>query len=159
MSFSWEGKECKCRKSRNTWSNRKNLPWNVEWNRAKTNRVLPRICTSHSKHPLPTTQENSLHMDITRWSTPKSDWLYFLQPQVEKLYTVNKNETRSWCGSDHELLIAKFRLKLKKVDKTTRPFRYDLNENEHRILIFCMHSIIFWHLKLLWGKLYGLEWY
>ena len=32
------------------------------------------------------------------------------------------------CGSDHELLIAKFRLKLKKVGKTTRPFRYDLNE-------------------------------
>ena len=33
------------------------------------------------------------------------------------------------CGSDHELLIAKFRLKLKKVEKTTRPFRYDLNQN------------------------------
>ena len=31
------------------------------------------------------------------------------------------------CGSDHELLIAKFRLKLKKVGKTTRPFKYDLN--------------------------------
>ena len=34
--------------------------------------VLPRECTSHSKHPLPTTQEKTLHMDITRWSTPKS---------------------------------------------------------------------------------------
>ena len=32
------------------------------------------------------------------------------------------------CGSDHELLIDKFRLKLKKVGKTTRPFRYDLNQ-------------------------------
>ena len=32
------------------------------------------------------------------------------------------------CGSDHELLIAKFRLKLKKVEKTTKPFRYDLNQ-------------------------------
>jgi len=32
------------------------------------------------------------------------------------------------CGSDHELLIAKFRFKLKKVEKTTRPFRYDLNQ-------------------------------
>ena len=32
------------------------------------------------------------------------------------------------CGSDHELLLAKFRLKLKKVGKTTRPFRYDLNQ-------------------------------
>ena len=35
--------------------------------------VLPRKCTGHNKHPLPTTQENTLYMDITRWSTPKSD--------------------------------------------------------------------------------------
>ena len=67
-------------------------------------------------------------MDITRWSTPKSDWLYSLQPKMEKLYTVNKNKTRSWLCSDHELLIAKFRLKLKTVGKTTRPFRYDPNQ-------------------------------
>ena len=46
---------------------------------------------------------------------------------MEKLYTVNKNKTRSF-GSDHEHLIAKFRLKLKKVGKTTRPYRYDLNQ-------------------------------
>ena len=36
-------------------------------------RVFPREHTGHSKHPLPTTQEKTLHMDITRWSTPKSD--------------------------------------------------------------------------------------
>ena len=46
---------------------------------------------------------------------------------MEKLYTVSKNKTGS-CGSDHELLIAKFRLKLKKVGKMNRPFRYDLNQ-------------------------------
>ena len=46
---------------------------------------------------------------------------------MEKLYTVSKNKLGPDCGSDHELLIAKFRLKLKKVGKTTRPFRYDLN--------------------------------
>ena len=46
---------------------------------------------------------------------------------MEKLYTVSKNKTGTDCGSDHEL-IAKFRLKLKKVGKTTRPFRYDLNQ-------------------------------
>ena len=39
-----------------------------------------------------------------------------------------KTGLRADCGSDHELLIAKFRLKLKKVEKTTRPFRYDLNQ-------------------------------
>ena len=44
---------------------------------------------------------------------------------MEKLYTACKNKTRS---SEHELLIATFRLKLKKVGKTTRPFRYDLNQ-------------------------------
>ena len=36
-------------------------------------RVLPREHTDHSKHPLPTTREKTLYMDITRWSTPKSD--------------------------------------------------------------------------------------
>ena len=36
-------------------------------------RVLPREYTGHNKHPPPTTQEKTLHMDITRWSTPKSD--------------------------------------------------------------------------------------
>ena len=35
--------------------------------------VLPRERTGHSKHPLPTTQENTLHVDITRWSTLKTD--------------------------------------------------------------------------------------
>ena len=41
--------------------------------RAKTNRVLSRKCTGHNKYPLLTTQEKTLHMNITRWSTPKSD--------------------------------------------------------------------------------------
>ena len=41
-------------------------------------------------------QHKTLYMDITRWPTPKSDWLYSLQPKMEKLYTVNKNKTRSW---------------------------------------------------------------
>ena len=57
--------------------------------------VLPRERTGHSKHPLPTTHEKTLHMDITRWSTPKPDWLYFLQPKMEKLYTVSRNKIES----------------------------------------------------------------
>ena len=72
--FHYRGLECKSRKSRNTWSNRQIWPWNTKWCRAKANRVLPRECTGHSKHPLPSTQEKTLHMDITRWSTLKSDW-------------------------------------------------------------------------------------
>ena len=47
---------------------------------------------------------------------------------MEKLYRVSKNRPGADCGSDHELLITKFRLKLKKVGKTARPFRYDLNQ-------------------------------
>ena len=94
--FHYRGLKCKNRKSRNTWSNRQIWPCNTEWSRAKTNRVLPRKCTGHNKHPLPTTQEKTLYMDITRWSTPKSDCLYSLQPKMEKLYTVSKNKTRIW---------------------------------------------------------------
>ena len=61
---------------------------------------LPREHTGHCKHSFPTTQEKTLHMDITRWSTPKSDWLYSLQPK-EKLYTVSKNkiQNRLWLRS------------------------------------------------------------
>ena len=66
-------------------------------------------------------------MDI-RWSILKSDWLYFLQPKVEKFYTVSKTRPGADYGSYHELIIAKFRLKLKKVGKATRPFKYDLNQ-------------------------------
>ena len=54
--------------------------------------------------------------------------MIFLQPKMEKLYTVSEKRPGADCGSDHELLVVKFRLKLKKVGKTTRPFRYDLNQ-------------------------------
>ena len=46
-------------------------------NRAKDNRVLPRECTGHSKHPLPTTQETTLHMDIIDMNLP---WVYMCSP-------------------------------------------------------------------------------
>ena len=47
---------------------------------------------------------------------------------MEKLYTVSKTRPGAECNSDHELLIAKFRPKLKKAGKATRPFMYDLNQ-------------------------------
>ena len=47
---------------------------------------------------------------------------------MEKLIQSTKPRPGADCGSDHELLITKFRLKLKKAGKTTRPFRYDLNQ-------------------------------
>ena len=66
------GLECKSKKSRDTWSNRQIWPWSTKRSDAKAKRVLPREHTGHSKHPIPTTQEKSLHMNITRLSIPKS---------------------------------------------------------------------------------------
>ena len=54
--------------------------------------------------------------------------IIFFAPKDGEAYTLSKTRQGSDCGSDHELLIVKFRLKLKKVGKTTRPFRYDLNQ-------------------------------
>ena len=54
--------------------------------------------------------------------------IIFYAAKDGKLYTVNKTRPGADCGSDHELLITKFRLKLKKIGKTARPFRYDLNQ-------------------------------
>ena len=72
-NFHYRGLECKSKKSRNTWSNRQIWPWSTKRSRSKAHRVLPREYTGQSKHPLPTTQENTLHMDITRCSILKSD--------------------------------------------------------------------------------------
>ena len=53
---------------------------------------LPRECTGHSKHPLPTTQERTLHMDITRWPTPKSVIIFFAAKDGEALYSQQKQD-------------------------------------------------------------------
>ena len=110
------------------WRDRQIWPWNTEWSRAKVNRVLPREHSGHSKHPLPTTQEKTLHMDITGWSTLTSDWLSSLQPKMEKLYTISKNKTECWLWVRTWTPYCQIRLDLKRVGKTTRPFRYDLNQ-------------------------------
>ena len=89
---------------------------------------MPRKCTGHSKHPLPTTQEKTLHRDITRWSIPKSDQLYLCNQRRRSSIQSAKIRPEADCGPDHELLIAKFRLKLKKAGKMTRPFRSDINQ-------------------------------
>ena len=128
MSFScpFHHLECQSRKSRDTWSNRLIWPWSTKWSRAKANRVLSRECTDHSKHPLPTTQEKTTHWHhISSVQFSHSVVSSSLQPKMEKLYTVSKNKTGSWLWLRSWTHIAKFRLKLKKVGKTTRPFRYD----------------------------------
>ena len=129
------GLECKSKKSRASWSIKLIWPWSTKWSRAKTNRVLPREHTGHSKHPLPTTQEKTQHMGINRWSILKSDWLYSLQPGWRSSVQSQEMRPGADCGSDHELLIAKLRLKLKKVRKTTRPFSYVLNQSPYNYTV------------------------
>ena len=63
--------------------------WSIKWSRAKANRVSSREHIGHSKHPLPTTQGTTLHMDITKWPIMKSGWLYSLQQKMEKLYIIS----------------------------------------------------------------------
>ena len=90
--FHYRGLECKSRKSRNTWSIRQIWPWSTEWSRAKANRVLPRECTGHSKHPLPIIQEKILHMDITRWPTEIRLIIFFAAKDGEALYSQQKQD-------------------------------------------------------------------
>ena len=92
---------------------------------AKANRVLPRERTGHSKHPLPTTQEKTTHGHHQMVNTEIRLIISFATKDGEALHSQQKQD----CGSDHELLIAKFRLKLKKVEKTTRPFRCDATKS------------------------------
>ena len=100
----------------------------LEYNRAKANRVQPKENTGHSKHPLPTTQRR-----FYTWASPdgeqqnQTDYILCSQKWRSSIQSA-KTRQRADCGSDHELLIAKFRLKLRKLEKTTRPFRLDLNQ-------------------------------
>ena len=124
--FHYGGLECKSRKSRNTWSNRQIWPWSTEWSRAKVNRVLPKNTV---------VIENTLSQQHKRrlytWTSPDGqqrnqiDYILCSQRWRSSIQSA-KTRPGADCGSDHELLIAKFRLKLKKVGKTTRPFSYDL---------------------------------
>ena len=93
--FHYRRLECKSRRSRNTWSNRQIWPWNTEWSRGR----LIEFCQENAlviANTLFQQHEKTLHMDITRWSKLKSDWLYSLQPKMEKLYIVSKNKTMNW---------------------------------------------------------------
>ena len=73
ISFHYRGLECKSMKSSDTLSKRQIWPWSTKWSRARE-----REHTGHSKHPFPTTQEMTLHMDIIRWSILKSDQFCYL---------------------------------------------------------------------------------
>ena len=128
LNFHYRGLECKSRKSRNTWSNRQ--IWLGVQNEAEQR--LIQFC-----------QENALVIANTLFEQHKR-WLYTwtspgdqYQNQIDYILcsqrwrsSIQSAKTRPGadCGSDHELFIAKFRLKLKKIGKTIRLFKYDLNQ-------------------------------
>ena len=107
--FHYMGLECKSRKSGDTLSNRQIWPWSTKWSREKVNSILPRECTGHSKHPLPTTQEKILYMDINVWSIDgqyrnQIDYIICSQRWRSSIQST-KTRAGADCGSDHELLL------------------------------------------------------
>ena len=126
--FHHRGLKCKSRKPRDTCSNRQVWPWSTKWSKAKANRVLPRECPGHSKH-LFQQYKRRLYTGTSPDGQYQNQIDYVLCSQrwrssIQSAKTIPGAD----CGSDHELLIAKFRLKLKKVGETTRSFRFDLNQ-------------------------------
>ena len=80
--------------------------------------------------------------------------ILFVVKDGEALYSQQNTRPAADCSSDHELLIAKFKLKLKKVGKTTRPFRYDLNQIPYGYTVEVRNR--FWGLDLIeYLKNYG----
>ena len=119
-SFQHRGLECKSKKSRDTWSNRQVWFWGKKWSRAKANRILQREHIGHSKHLLPKHKRW-----LYTWASPDGQY----QNQIDYILCsqrgrssiqLAKTRLETDYGSEHELLIAKFRLIW-----TTGPFRYD----------------------------------
>ena len=125
--FHYRGLECKSRKSRDTWSNRQ-----VWARKHEAGQKLTEFC-----------QENTLVIANTFFQQRKGRLYTWTTPagqhpnQIDSILcsqrwrsSIQSTKTRPGadCGSDHELLITKFRLKLKKAGETARPFRYDLNQ-------------------------------
>ena len=90
--FHYRGLECKSRKSRDTWSNGQIWPWSTKWSGAKANRVLPRECTGHSKHPFPTTQEKTTHGNHQMLNTKVRLIIFFAVKDGEALYSQQKQD-------------------------------------------------------------------
>ena len=89
------GLECKSRKSRNTWDNRKIWSWSIEWGRAKANRVLLRECTSHSKHPFSNnTREDSTHGHQQMVNTKIRLIIFFAAKDGKALYNQQKQDRK-----------------------------------------------------------------
>ena len=125
--FHYRGLECKSRKSRNTWSNRQIWPGVqneagqrlIEFCQENTLVIANTLFQQHKRRLYTWTSPDGQHQNQIDYILCSQKWRSSIQS--------TKTRQGADCGSDHEL-IAKFRMKLKKVEKTTRPFRYDLNQ-------------------------------
>ena len=123
-----KGLECKSRKWGDTQNNSQVWPWSIKWSRARARRVLLRELLVIA---------NNLFQQPKRWlytwTSPDGQYRnqidYILCSQKWR-NPINSTKTRPGvdCGSNHELLIVKFRIKFDKVGKTTRTYKYDLNK-------------------------------
>ena len=126
--FHHRGIECKSKKSRNTWNNRQIWAQSTKWSRAKATE----FCQENAL-VIPNTLFQQHKRRLYTWTSPdgqhrnKIDYIFCSQRCTSSIQSA-KTRLRADCGSNHELLNAEFRLKLKKVEKTSRPFRYDLNQ-------------------------------
>ena len=103
-------------------------PWSTIWGRGKakvfcwenTLVIANTLFQQHKRQLYTSTSPNTKYQNQTNYILSSQRWRSSIQSA--------KTRPGTDCGSDHELLIAKIRLKLKKVEKSTRPFRYDLNQ-------------------------------
>ena len=109
--------ESKSKKSRNTWRNRQIWPWSTEWSGAKANSFVKRKCWSQQT-PFSNNPRNDSH-GYHQMVNTEIRLITFFAAEDRDLYRSAKIRPGADCGSYHELIIAKFRLKLKKLGKTT----------------------------------------
>ena len=127
MSFSLYGLECKSGKLRNTWGNRQIWPWVqneagqrlIEFCQENALVIANTFFQQHKRKLYAWTSPDGHHQNQIDYILCSQRWRSSIQSA--------KTRPGADCGSDHELLIVKFRLKLKKVGQTTRPFMYDQN--------------------------------
>ena len=119
--------EYKIRKWRDTWCNKHVWPWNTKWSR----QTLTEFCQDNAL-VIASTLFQQHKKQLYMWTSPDGQYWnqidYILCSRRERSSIVTKARPGANCSSDYELLIAKFRLILKRIGKTTKPFRYDLNQ-------------------------------
>ena len=132
--------ECKSVKWRDTWSNRQVWPWNTNGNREKANRFF--FFFKENALVIANTLFQQHKRWRSTWTSPDGQY----GNQIDYIFAaeggknIQSAKTRLIANCDHELLISKFRLKLRKVGKITRPFRYDLNQISWFMHAWCIYA-------------------